>query len=856
MTFPQKFGFWGFALKPWFHVFLNAGLMHWRAANRLYSKRSLQQWRDRLVGGWEDRFGSEAIKRGRKLYRKGSVREVSIGDDDAIVTCKIGKSEDYSVVDWENGSFSVRSSSTDSVFADAIAVAGFLEIEELIADEELNYFQEESREEKEPSGVSGYASIDEPDIGTAEERMLHLVLDTHFRGLICEAYWLSDEGSREPALSVAEGAPMAKTADERGRLISLAARAHKSHFTYSQEFNGYLLTRLQEIPFFIQNVWPGWKRLYSTEERENVSNIRDGFKELNVQAKAKLESGGRLALGWSLGSGSLSLSDELARNLVDSADSHTLIPEIGIVTLSSDSKELLKRWEALEPQEDDTFKPYQLFSLFPDGKTNVELDEALLKWRDSLLLEDCREASFLPCLRAYQLEGVQWMERLLAHDCHCLLADEMGLGKTLQVIALMQEALSQGGKALIICPASVVPVWISEFEKFAPKLKAVRYTGKEIDRVDKDWDALVTSFALMRNRIEFIKDHEFEYAIVDEAQFIKNPDAKVTRAAMRIKAGRRVALTGTPIENRPLDIWPCFRFLMPGLLGRRRSFERELQENPNRFKARLRAQIAPFMLRRTKEQVAKDLPEKILIDQICPITPRQSKEYSRICGAGIARLGNDLGSALKGNRFAALSLLTRLRQASCDPDLLPWVTCELKESGKLMVLLEKLQEVLGTGHKVVIFSQFVQFLNRVKTLIGQSFPDLPLFELTGATKDRETPVREFQAIADTAAMLVSLRAGGSGITLHAADYVFLMDPWWNPAVENQAIDRVHRIGQSNTVFVYKMIAKGTIEERIQDLKRDKQELFESLVQNSGLGAEELARQYKSLEALLILSQND
>ena len=219
-------------------------------------------------------------------------------------------------------------------------------------------------------------------------------------------------------------------------------------------------------------------------------------------------------------------------------------------------------------------------------------------------------------------------------------------------------------------------------------------------------------------------------------------------------------------------------------------------------------------------------------------------------------MGNDLGSALKGNRFAALSLLTRLRQASCDPDLLPWVTSELEESGKLMVLLEKLQEVLGTGHKVVIFSQFVLFLNRVKALIDQSFPDLPLFELTGATKDRETPVREFQTIEDTAAMLVSLRAGGSGITLHAADYVFLMDPWWNPAVENQAIDRVHRIGQENTVFVYKMIANGTIEERIQDLKRDKQELFESLVQNSALGTEELARQYKSLEALLILSQND
>ena len=161
---------------------------------------------------------------------------------------------------------------------------------------------------------------------------------------------------------------MAKTAEERGRLISLAARAHKSHFTYSQEFNGYLLTRLQEIPFFVQNVWPGWKRLYSTEERDNVSNIRDGFKELKLEAKANLEKGGRLALRWSLGSGGLSLSDELARNLVENADSHTLIPEIGIVTLSGDSKELLQRWEELEPQDDDSFKPYQLFPFSPMEK--------------------------------------------------------------------------------------------------------------------------------------------------------------------------------------------------------------------------------------------------------------------------------------------------------------------------------------------------------------------------------------------------------------------------------------------------------------------------------------------------------
>ncbi len=831
-------------------------LMQWKGANRLYSKRSLRRWVDRLEEGWESQFEVDALKRGRTLYKKGNIREISIGDSDAIMTCKIGKRESYSVVDWEEGKFAVRSSSSDLVFADAIAVAGILEMEELIADEDLAFLDGSEDDSEENGQNANEPSPEEADSEEPEKRMLHLVLDTHFQGLICEAYWLTEGGGRVPALGGADGAPEAESGEERGRLISLAAKARKSHFVYSEEFNGYLLRHLQEIPFFVSKVWPNWKQSYSTEERENVANIQEGFQELTLGAKARLNSKGKLEVKWKLDTGKLSLSEELARSLVERSDSPTLIPELGIVKLSHESRELLNRWEEMETKRSSGFERYQLFSLFPDGSSNVELEGELKRWRDSLLDSDESDIELLDCLRPYQREGAQWMNRLLSHGCHCLLADEMGLGKTVQVIALMRERLAAGKKALVVCPASVVPVWVSEFEKFAPELKAVRYGGKSLEKEGDDWSALVMSFALMRNRIDHLKDREFEYAVLDEAQFIKNPDAKVSRAALQLRARKRVALTGTPIENKPLDLWPSFQFLMPGLLGSRKSFEERLQENPGAFKARLRTQIAPFMMRRTKSQVAHDLPEKIIIDQHCPVTEVQSKEYARVCATGLERLGDNLGEALRGNRFAALSLLTRLRQASCDPDLLPWVSAELEDSGKLMVLLEKLIEVLGTGHKVVVFSQFVRFLERIKKLIQMSFPELPLFELTGATRDREAPVQGFQSSKDTAAMLVSLRAGGSGITLNAADYVFLMDPWWNPAVENQAIDRVHRIGQENTVFVYRMIAKGTIEERIQDLKRDKQELFESIVKNSSTGADELARQFKSLEALLILSQND
>ncbi len=831
--------------------------MQWKGANRLYSKRSLAQWEERLDCEWENRFSEDVLKRGRRLYRKGKIREISIGEEDAIVTCKIGKMENYSVVDWDDGRFSIRSSTSDSVFADAIAVAGFLEIEELIADEEMAFLDEGlsngSAEEVDAKTFKGMESAESEE---KEKRMLHLVLDTHYQGLICEAYWLTDDGRRTPALGGVDGAPKAETADERGRLISLAARARKSHFAYSEEFNGYLLRNLNEIPFFVGKVWPVWKRSFSTEERENVSNIRNGITELKVAAKAKLREDRKLDLQWVLNTGKLNLTEEMTRMLMESDGVPALIPELGIVKLSGESRELLDRWEDLETENPQGFEPYQLFSLFPDEKADIELEGELLKWRSALLDSKDDGEQWLDCLRPYQREGVQWMSRLLEHGCHCLLADEMGLGKTVQVIALMKERLAAGRKALIVCPASVVPVWVSEFEKFAPELKAKRYSGKPMVKEGEDWDAIVTSFALMRNRIDRLKEQEFEYAIIDEAQFIKNPDAKVTRAAMKLKACKRVALTGTPIENKPLDIWPSFQFLMPGILGSRRKFELRQQANPGPFRTRLKMQIAPFMLRRTKSQVAHDLPEKIIIDQLCPVTERQAKEYSGICSAGLERLGSSFTDALKGNRFAALSLLTRLRQASCDPSLLPWVESELEDSGKLMVLLEKLNEVLGTGHKVVIFSQFVRFLDRIKDLITLSFPELPLYELTGATRDRETPVKEFQTTEDTAAMLVSLRAGGSGITLNAADYVFLMDPWWNPAVENQAIDRVHRIGQENTVFVYRMISKGTIEDKIQEMKQGKQELFDSIVQNSSTGADELARQFKSLEALLILSQTD
>jgi SNF2 family DNA or RNA helicase len=445
------------------------------------------------------------------------------------------------------------------------------------------------------------------------------------------------------------------------------------------------------------------------------------------------------------------------------------------------------------------------------------------------------------------------MHHLCEVDFHGLLADEMGLGKTLQVLALLAvRPLQEERPSLIVCPASVVPVWREEIAKFFPDIQSdVLKTGNDFSS-HKGPLIWLCSYTQLRKHRGLLDSVDFSYAVLDEGQFIKNPDAKVTQTCFAVRARHRMVLTGTPLENRQLDLWSIFRFLLPGLLGSRSSFENALSADREGTLARLRAQLAPFVLRRTKKEVAQELPQKVEIDLICPLTDVQRAEYARICTEGLERLGDDVGSAMREKSFGFLALLTRLRQTCCDPDMLPWLKAPLTDSGKINLLLEKLAEIVGSGHKVVIFSQFVMLLDRVRAALIQNFPELPRFELTGMTLDRQKPVQAFQGAAGAAAMLVSLKAAGTGITLHAADYVFLLDPWWNPAVEAQAVDRVHRIGQTNTVFVYRMVTAGTIEERIQALKASKRDLFDRLVGDLG-GDFDLSQHFSSMKSLVQLT---
>jgi SNF2 family DNA or RNA helicase len=444
------------------------------------------------------------------------------------------------------------------------------------------------------------------------------------------------------------------------------------------------------------------------------------------------------------------------------------------------------------------------------------------------------------------------MAHLCDVGCHGLLADEMGLGKTLQVLTLLATRPVADKPTLIVCPASVVPVWREETAKFFPELGVdVLKTGHDFtSRTDPViW---LASYTQLRKHRHLLDAQEFGYAVLDEGQFIKNPDAKITQTCFAVRAKHRLVLTGTPLENRQLDLWSIFRFLLPGLLGSRTGFEAALNADRVVTLDRLRAQLAPFILRRTKNEVATELPPKVEMDLLCPMTDVQRTEYARICTEGLERLGDDVGTAMREKSFGFLALLTRLRQTCCDPDMLPWLKAPLSDSGKINLLVEKLAEVVGSGHKVVIFSQFVMLLDRVREALVKNFPDLPRYELTGMTLDRLKPVQGFQGAPGAAVMLVSLKAAGTGITLHAADYVFLLDPWWNPAVEAQAVDRVHRIGQKSTVFVYRMVTAGTIEERIQALKASKKDLFDKLI--GGLGGDfDLSQHFTSLRGLVQLT---
>ena len=448
-------------------------------------------------------------------------------------------------------------------------------------------------------------------------------------------------------------------------------------------------------------------------------------------------------------------------------------------------------------------------------------------------------------LRDYQASGFRWMQFLARHGLHGILADDMGLGKTLQTITHIltekQSGHMRGRPALVIAPTSVVPNWRAEINRFAPELRVLILNGPERRKYFRSIphaDVVLTSYALLQRDIEKLREHTFHLAVLDEAQHIKNPSAKVAQAACKLDASHRLCLSGTPVENHLGELWSLMRFLIPGFLGSQEVFNKRFRNPiekdgcPERNEA-LKARIAPLILRRTKDQVATELPPKTQLTHLVELHTAQKDLYETVRAAmdkrvrqAMAARGND------GFQMVFLDALLKLRQICCDPRLLPpEFSNSLRESAKLDYLIELLDVLLEEGRRILIFSQFTTMLGLIEAHLKAR--KIPHLILTGASKDRGALVEKFQS-GSHPVFLISLKAGGTGLNLTAADTVIHYDPWWNPAAEAQATDRAYRIGQDKPVFVHKLLCQNTVEERIHKLQQEKAQLAAGLLADADI----------------------
>ncbi len=519
----------------------------------------------------------------------------------------------------------------------------------------------------------------------------------------------------------------------------------------------------------------------------------------------------------------------------------------------------------------------KISEVLPLDTVEVEgwLDEVLLRLRNQNQVEEIEEPEgFVGTLRPYQRRGVGWLDYLRNVGLGACLADDMGLGKTIQAIALLLHSRKQTAArgetvypALLVCPTSVVANWRHEIERFAPAMRPLvhhgsgRLTGAEFLAALAEHDLIITSYGTARRDVEMLEALTWSDLILDEAQNIKNPGAKQTQAMRRIPAQNRIALTGTPVENRLLELWSIMEFLNPGYLGQRERFRQQYilpieRYNDENAASELRRLVQPFLLRRLKTDptIINDLPEKNEMIVYCPLTKEQGNLYNDVVQETMERVENSEGIQRRG---LVLSLLLKLKQVCNHPAHYLREKEPIKgRSGKLSRLTEMLDEALSVGDRALVFTQFVEMGHILQNHLQETFGCEVLF-LHGGTPAprRDQMVRAFQEDENGPPIFVlSLRAGGVGLNLTRANHVFHFDRWWNPAVENQATDRAFRIGRKRSVQVYKFVVAGTLEERIHELIETKQNLAESIV---GSGEDWLAEiDTDELRRILALRRED
>ena len=590
------------------------------------------------------------------------------------------------------------------------------------------------------------------------------------------------------------------------------------------------------------------------------------------RAAGRLRASVASGIDWFGVSGGVEFDGELAPlpELLRAVRAGTRTVRLGDGSLGLLPEEVLRSWgllAALGQVQDgelrlDKHQGWLIDALLA-GKRGVDFDEAFRAYRERLQgftgVGTAREPeTFQGELREYQREGLAWLHFLRDFGCGGCLADDMGLGKTVQVLAMLEERRIDGVErppALVVAPRSVVFNWIDEAARFTPQLRLLDYSGPTRRRLLREAGdgvhVIVTTYGVLRRDVEDLCRIPFDYVILDESQAVKNHATQASKAARALNASHRLALSGTPLENHLTELWALFEFLNPGMLGRSTAFRRLTQKGSGEMMDRegralpARA-LRPFLLRRTKEQVARDLPEKTEQTLHCEMPQRQRRLYKELSlHYRQSLLAGGAGAALRQSRMHVLEALLRLRQAACHPGLLDPARQD-EPSAKLDALLPLLEEVIDEGHKALVFSQFTSMLALVRKRIEEA--GLTYEYLDGQTRDRKERVDRFQTDPGCGLFLISLRAGGLGLNLTAADYVFILDPWWNPAVEAQAIDRTYRIGQTRHVMAYRLVCKDSVEEKILELQSRKRELADAILTDDNAVLSDLSPE--DLEMLL------
>jgi len=560
-----------------------------------------------------------------------------------------------------------------------------------------------------------------------------------------------------------------------------------------------------------------------------VTLLREARFDFDAANEALLPEGGQLALRASDGR-LIVLPAERVRAILG-----TLTELFGDGALGDGGALPLAMWNAPRLTElDETLGGGAL--RWSGGERMRELGRKLRGFRGMQEVEV--PAGFRGTLRPYQREGLSWLQFLREHDLAGVLADDMGLGKTVQVLAhLLVEKLDgrMDRPSLVVAPTSVVTNWQREAQTFAPDLRVLVLHGQsrrtQFERL-ADHDLVLTTYPLLSRDEETLQQQPYHALILDEAQFVKNAKTKAAAVARRLDARHRLCLTGTPMENHLGELWSLFHILMPGLLGDVRQFRKlfrtPIEKHDDRMRReQLAARVRPFLLRRTKDQVATELPPKTEMTRSIELERAQRDLYESIRLAMHDKVRKEIArKGLERSAIIILDALLKLRQVCCDPRLLKIKEArQVTESAKLDALLAMLDEMLEEGRRILLFSQFTSMIELIEHELRER--DVSWVRITGDTRDRDTPVRRFQA-GEVPLFLISLKAGGTGLNLTAADTVVHYDPWWNPAVEDQATDRAHRIGQDKPVFVYRLIVAGSVEEKMLALQARKRDLADGV----------------------------